>query len=402
MRPQRILVICPTGTFDNGAEKAMYHAMRLFVSRGHHVVAVSPKQPFQSQYREKFEAIGVKIHTLPVLNWWWQEAQVKTIGTSAMRQAAETVVVEQIKKLVTVYDSDVVLTNTVHVPHGAVAAKQCGVPHMWLIHEFPEDEFAYYRDKYAQITQLSTQIFSVSGALQSYLEQEGLAVKPFVPFTQVTGNVLPAVAQQRLVQVGFVSERKNQMALLELKRRLPEELPVVFIGDWQVDYKKRCDDYIAKYQLKNVLFLGYCENPWEKVYASDVCVFPSKKETFGLVYAEAVLLGLTSVLSDNPGHLSAHAVFGKGLVYQLGNSEDFFNKVKQALQIRPMTTLDRFSYSLEEAYQDLVRAIEVLPKQDKAVIYQKQTWQTAIYGMLNQVVWALIFGGKWLKRKWGK
>jgi len=47
-------------------------------------------------------------------------------------------------------------------------------------------------------------------------------------------------------------------------------------------------------------FIGHCNNPWEYIINSDIFVFPSRSEGFGLVLVEAALLGIPIVCSDIP------------------------------------------------------------------------------------------------------
>ncbi len=42
------------------------------------------------------------------------------------------------------------------------------VPHFWLIHEFPKNEFAYYADKIDFIEEYSSELFSVTGELNNF------------------------------------------------------------------------------------------------------------------------------------------------------------------------------------------------------------------------------------------
>lgn len=402
MQARTILVMCPTGTFDNGAEKAMYHLMKLLVQRGHRVIAIAPKQPKQQAYRQLLEDSGITLYTIAVLNWWWEEADTRKIGSLRMRQVEYKTLVDTIAQVMAKEMVDVVLTNSVNVPHGALAAKQVEVPHFWLIHEFPHGEFAYYKEKYEVLKELSRELFAVAGNLQTYLKNDGVMCHAFVPYTTVDKTLLPAVSTKRLVQVGFISERKNQMALLALKRQLPEELPLVFIGNWNSAYKQICDEYIATHQLKNVHFLGHVDNPWTLVHKSDICVFPSRQETFGLVYVEATLLGLNCVLSNNAGHLSAYEWFQNGQMYQLDNPEDLYVKVNNALNGYQSLGHDRPIYTPETAYASIVSCVEMCDKRVAKVKRLEINLLERLYAVVNTCVAQGVYFGKWLKQIWGK
>ena len=66
---------------------------------------------------------------------------------------------------------ELVISNTVNVFQGALALTFENVKHFWLIHEFPEGEFGYYKEKLDFIDTFSDEIFAVTGALTEDLEK---------------------------------------------------------------------------------------------------------------------------------------------------------------------------------------------------------------------------------------
>ena len=113
----------------------------------------------------------------------------------------------------------------------------------------------------------------------------------FAPYTQIEtkeGVSLGSNDHHRIVSVGRLTQRKNQLELIKAFQMLNlagNEL--VFLGAWDEDYKQLCDDYIVEHNLKNVSFLGYLDDPWSEITDKDLAVFPSSMETFGLVYVRS-------------------------------------------------------------------------------------------------------------------
>ena len=95
--------------------------------------------------------------------------------------------IAQIRKLIQENNIDLVVTNTVNMFQGAVAAACESIPHFWLIHEFPENEFAYYRDKIDFIEEYSEEIYSVTGLLNQNLNSlfQNKEIKNFIPYSEV-------------------------------------------------------------------------------------------------------------------------------------------------------------------------------------------------------------------------
>ena len=265
---------------------------------------------------------------------------------------------------------------------GAVAAACENIPHFWLIHEFPNGEFGYYKEKLTFITDYSQEIFAVRGALQRQLKEllPKQSILSFAPFTQIisTGIKGKDAAKRRIVSVGRLTERKNQLELIKAYGKLPHPSPeLIFIGAWDEEYKKKCEAYIAEKNLKNIHFLGHRDQPWEEVTAADLVVFPSAMETFGLVYIEAIMNGIPAIISDNLGHLSAYEIFEEGQLYPSGNVEILTERIKEALasfeQLKENSLANlekiRSLYTVQEVYHEILDRIENLTFTDGNSLY---------------------------------
>lgn len=116
----------------------------------------------------------------------------------------------------------------------------------------------------------------------------------------------------------------------------------------------------------NVKFLGYQNNPWDLVTDKDICVFPSKTETFGLVYIEAVLNGLPVIASDNLGHKTVQQLFELPRLYPAAEITQLKQQMADSLEIfddKKIEAVDYQShvlkrYAPEVAYQNIVAQIE--------------------------------------------
>ena len=155
---------------------------------------------------------------------------------------------------------------------------------------------------------------------------------PFVPYSDITLIDLPSSDIVRLVSIGGISERKNQLELIKAYHLLNKsDIELVFIGAWDEEYKKLCDRYIEDHQLKNITFLGYQTDPWHYITDHDVMVLPSQLETFSLVFVEAILNGVPTIVSNNPGHLSSSKYFNVHYFYELGNIKQLAECIEDRL-----------------------------------------------------------------------
>lgn len=370
---KNILFVTPTTTFDNGAEISIFYLMKYLVSQGYSIFSVCQEipAPKQDEHQKHYDEAGIKMIYLPAAKWWWEDAPGGKPGSKAHRVESYRRNIKEICEIIEDYSIDMVISNTVNVFQGAVAAKLTARPHYWLIHEFPEKEFAYYLDKCDFISEYSTEIFSVSGNLNECLQKIFLNKKigQFIPYTQISEMELSEGSKTRIVSVGRINERKNQLELIKSFRRLQKagnnDLELIFIGPCDDDYKKKCQTYIDKYELKNISFLGFKSNPWEYLTNKDICVFTSAQETFGLVYVEAILKGLPVILSDNLGHKTAYDIFDIGEMYQLGDIDQLTKIIDKMLanqeEVYKQANIDKQKaqklYNVETTYKDIIEKI---------------------------------------------
>ncbi len=108
--------------------------------------------------------------------------------------------------------------------------------------------------------------------------------------------------EKYLTFIGYLSERKNQLYLLKVLRKLPGNYHLRLIGRaLDKDYKEKLDEYCQKHNLKNVEFIGQLEHDEIPPYLADTHVFPSasKMEVQSLVVIEALASGTPVVGLSN-------------------------------------------------------------------------------------------------------
>ena len=194
-----------------------------------------------------------------------------------------------------------------------------------------------------------------------------LKLQSFIPFTEISNESLGKGEQIRIVSVGLINENKNQMELLQAYLKLGRfDIPLIFIGDWEEEIKQECDEFIEKHSLTQVRFLGYRNLPWKEITSSDICVFNSKSESFSLVFIEAILKGVPTIVSDNLGYSTVRNIFNTGFVYPLGNIESLTETLENVIenfQIYKCASLETSQvakqlYTIENCYKALLSRIE--------------------------------------------
>lgn len=367
----KILVVSPTGSLDNGAEVSIINLMTLLSQQGHQVFNVFPRttNPTVGAYLERLEQAKVRPFSLETYQWWWEEAPAVGTFDSELTKIYYYRNINTIREIIREEQIELVISNTVNVFLGALAAACEGVRHFWLIHEFPYGEFAYYKEKLPFVIAHSDKIFAVEGELfnelVNWIPKEKLG--SFVPYSELSVSQLNEGEENRLVSVGRLTERKNQLELLVAYEKLGRfDVPLVFIGGWDEEYKAKCDQFIQDHSLSNVHFLGHHPQPWTQVKSKDVLAFSSSLEAFPLVLIEALLTGQPVVFSDNPGHLTIARKFelmtGQ---YSLGDVPQLAELIGQVLDdfdtnyLSSQSTAIRVKddYVLEKSYSAILEAL---------------------------------------------
>ena len=108
--------------------------------------------------------------------------------------------------------------------------------------------------------------------------------------------------EKLLCHIGRLSDNKNQLFLVRLLKELVKidrSYKLILIGRG-AEYNTKIIEYIKDNNLKNnVHLLGVQEDVPKYLNASDMFLFPSKREGFGMVVVEAQLAILPCIISDS-------------------------------------------------------------------------------------------------------
>ncbi|HFI0313400.1 TPA: glycosyltransferase [Streptococcus suis] len=369
----KILFVSPVGALFSGAEVAIVNLMRHLSSNGHEIYNVIPDNEtnVDKNYIELMDSAEIKCYQLKTMKWWWYESSFQDMSEKDAVIAYQHKNIAEVREIIRNNNIELVISNTVNVFQGAIAAACEGLPHYYIIHEFPFGEFGYYREKIELINLLSDKIFAVNGELFGELKKyfSDTKLHSFIPFSNISEQMIRSGKKQRIVSIGGITERKNQLELIKAYHLLDrDDIELLFIGSWDEGYKADCDKYIEEYHLSNVTFLGFQSNPWELITDKDIIVFSSKLEAFPLVYVEAIIKGVPAIVSDNPGHFSVQKYFETGEIYPLGNIEILTNLLKKSiqdfesirLQALQKSTQARKKYTIEEASINITKNIDRL------------------------------------------
>ncbi len=142
-----------------------------------------------------------------------------------------------------------------------------------------------------------------------------------------------------LIHVGRMVPLKNQRFLVEVAERLRsrgKKFRLLLVGNFEDDrYVEEIRQLTEKHGLtEQVRLLGSRDNVGDLLGASDVFLFPSEVEAFGLALLEAMCCGLPAVCSDIPSNRKLSELSARNRVVDW-DAERWAEQIELLLEDRP-------------------------------------------------------------------
>lgn len=325
-----------------GAERSLLELVRQLIDEGD--VVCSVVLPAEGPLRSRLQALGAS--TLLVKYGWWSATIDGTVSVieSVIDRGFQQLVgqLTELRRM----NPDVVVTNTLAIPWGALAAHLLNKPHVWFVREYGElDHGLKFGRPLEEIISL------VKGSSNVMLvNSKSVAKTHFGP--KVPDNVhvfypdvtMPTAASQeqeadefrtknatKLIIYGAITEGKRQedaiLAVRELVRR-GKNVELVVMGSEQPLYLERLKGIVSAEGLgPYVHFVGFKNNPYSTVRQADIVLVCSRSEAFGRVVVEGMLLK-KAVIATNAGGIPELIQDGdNGLLYEPGNHVQLADRV---------------------------------------------------------------------------
>jgi glycosyltransferase involved in cell wall biosynthesis len=297
--------------------------------RGHECHVVLPRDgPLAERLRE-WAGVQVIAHNpwlatqrSPVVSARWAQYNLRRAAPDIARFARRIA-------------ADVVLTNTMTVPSGAVAARLARLPHVWFIHEFGwEDHGLRYliglRPTLLLMRAL-TDLFLVSSDALRTFHAPRLEGRPVhvVRYAVEVPNIPVSSAGStgfRAILLGAKLPGKGHIdaiaAVAELART-GVDAQLDLVGGGSEEYEAELRRKVRREGLDDrVRFLGFREDALSLLASSDVALMCSRSEAFGRVTIEAMKLGRPVVGSASGATPDLIRHGWNGYLYRPGDAGD--------------------------------------------------------------------------------
>ena len=249
-------------------------------------------------------------------SWWGRKNGDPAALAEGLTESMEDLLTRVLPQVAT-FAPDVIVTQTLVIPWGAVAAALLGVPHAWHACEFgPRDSsltfFAPGEAILETIRTSSSLVFVPSLAVERELfaglpEGRCLRIGRHVAIApeDLAAPPPPVFSRPGALRLGLfatLTEDKGQRialsALAELLRR-GRDVELIFAGPPAEPFAGDLARAIREEGLESrARIVGFLEKPYPLMAATDIVLAPFRHEAFARVVLEAMTLGKTIVASD--------------------------------------------------------------------------------------------------------
>ncbi len=240
---------------------------------------------------------------------------------------------------------DIVVTNTLTIPLGALGARAARRPHVWYRHEFGRrsHDFTFHLGEnaaFAAIDRLSDRVIVSSQVL--------LEDAAGVRFRDKTRRVAPAVllpenvaadpltrsGPLRLVQIGRITPSKGLEDAIKAAgtlRRRGIDVNLRFVGGTHLpSYIDQLLTLARAEEITDLVSLaGFRDDPATEVVQADVALTCSRLEAFGRTTVEAMKLGRPVIGARSSGTAELIRDGLNGFTYEPRNSDDLAEKIER-------------------------------------------------------------------------
>ena len=245
-------------------------------------------------------------------------------------------------------DFDLIYTNTSVVDVGAKLSRRYGVPHVWHIREFGEEDFGLvpirtkrFRKK---LLREAKSVIVISKALEKKYNGMSDNIKVVYNGFQVNKLSGESLGSKKngvytkddevvIIVVGQVTPAKGQKIAVEAVRKLVDsgwKIKLVLAGNVDQNYIKTILDGINE-RPKWLEIVGEVSNVDDLRRNADIELVCSRNEAFGRVTIEAMLHRLL-VIGANSGGTAELISDGKtGFLFKVGDADDLARKILEAL-----------------------------------------------------------------------
>jgi FkbM family methyltransferase len=330
-------------SFLRGAERSLLELIEELITRYGAICTIVLNT--DGPLRKKLDKIGAS--TL-IVDYSWQCDSISLSSGQANSELSKIFakILPFIKNILGEIDPDIVLTNTIVIPWGAIAAHYLNKPHVWFVREFGEPNHLKFIIPLSRlkrfIKESSSLIVTNSKAVKKsfFGDVPDAHIAIIYPYVYISSDNASDNDEKyyardnsiKLAIAGTISESKGQYdALLAVRELLKRgiDVEIVIVGMPYPVYLKKLKKFVRKENLSNhVRFLDFKENPYSILQQADIVLLCSRAEAFGRVTVEAMLCRKPVIGTQSGGTPELIADGINGLLYEYGDFMRLADKIE--------------------------------------------------------------------------
>lgn len=340
--------------------------------------------PWPGEFADHLRQLDVPV-AIQLNRWWVARGDDRSMDLRLRRAVRNLTVLPGLIRRIRALRPDVVVSNTLAIPMGAVAARALGIPHLWNILEFGAEDmglpFDWGEGASAWVINRCTDVATVcSHALRDKVAEWMPAERVRVVYNGVRmaseeAPPLPGEGPLRLVNFGAKHRGKRQedaIRAVALLARSGIEVQLTLVGREDPQYGAHLRGLVEELDVADrVEIKRFVPDPHAEVARAHVFVMPSRSEAFGRVTVEAMKLGRPVVGANRAATAELVRDGWNGLQFQAEDPEDLAAKLRILHQNRALVgqmgrnarawatenfTLERFAAEMHAALRETVGA----------------------------------------------
>lgn len=291
---------------------------------------------------------------------WWLMEQKKVHSVKKMISYGIHSIkpILRIRRFLQKKQVDYAISNTLVLPHLALACQWTGISHTWFVHEIPDLTWHNMalltgtRKTLKLVNQLSEHVLVPSDYAyryyQTYLTPSKLHVIVQAVELPLSNEATPLSNNDNysVLLVGAFDSNKGQLELLQaahLIHQSHKKINVYLIGP-DCGEMNSCIQYVQENGMEDFVEIHPFTSDIHSYYRhTDLVVVCSQVETFGRVAIEAQLCGLPVILANTSANTERIIDGVNGLLYEKGNIQDLACKIEE---LRPKEIRQRMRQNL--------------------------------------------------------
>lgn len=323
---------------SGGAEFSLIEAINGLRDRGCENIVVVPSAGDLPNFLRQ-----MGIETIEIPYNWWIDNRISSLLKVRRLIYHLRLAAGEFASLIHRMGAEVVITNTLAIPIGAMGALFARRPHIWYVRELfgadGHDKYFDYGNRFSLflMNHLSQRIITNSDAVLRQLARAIPKAKlrsiynaveiPDVEPVRSTYN-LPI----RLGICGLLSPGKRQeeaIYALALLRARGITAHITMIGGQIDNYENHLRAIADELRIADQIeFTGFISNPFTYIACVDAVLMCSRGEAFGRVTVEAMKLGKPVIGAASGGTIELIRDGWNGFLYQLGDPGDLAAKIE--------------------------------------------------------------------------